>query len=157
MPDNVRFFPTSLADFYRELFVGLGMRTERLPGYAYKLCDFKPTYGAALPQRLAGYDFWGLCDLDLIWGKIRAFYTDDLLSEFDVLTSERCCMNGQCTLFRNAPAANNLFRMIPEVDRLLCDKNYRSVDELRLNEASLIAEKKGLIKTLRRRLNVHYK
>jgi hypothetical protein len=157
MPGNVKHFPTSFADFHAELSAGLGMSEKLPPRNAYKLCDFKPTYGAALPQRLEGYDFWGMCDLDLIWGQIRTFYTDRLLSEFDILTSERCCMNGQCTLFRNAPAANNIFRLIPEADLRLGNEIYCGMDEMLLDEASRTAEKKGIIRTLRRRLNVHQK
>ena len=37
----------------------------------YKLCDFRPAFGEIFADELAGYDFWGHSDLDLIFGQIR--------------------------------------------------------------------------------------
>ena len=33
----------------------------------YKLCDFKPAYGEIFADELKNYDFWGHCDIDLVW------------------------------------------------------------------------------------------
>ena len=49
----------------------------------YKLCDYKPTYGEAFEDYLNSYDFWGYCDMDLIWGNIRSFITDEVLEKND--------------------------------------------------------------------------
>ena len=46
----------------------------------YKLCDFRPSYGEIFKEQLVGYDYWGFCDIDLIWGDLRKFLTDDLLN-----------------------------------------------------------------------------
>jgi hypothetical protein len=48
---------------------------------AYKLCDYKPAYGEAFADYLGAYDFWGYCDVDLIWGDIRHFVTDEILEQ----------------------------------------------------------------------------
>ena len=61
----------------------------------YKLCDYKPCYGLAFADYLSGYDFWGHCDLDIIFGDIRAFLTSDILSKY-----ERIGMQGQCSLYK---------------------------------------------------------
>src|SRR5690242_7186554 len=37
----------------------------------YKLCDFRPAFGQVFRSELAGCDFWGHCDLDLVFGQIR--------------------------------------------------------------------------------------
>jgi hypothetical protein len=37
----------------------------------YKLCDFRPAFGEIFAEELAGFDFWGHSDLDLIFGQIR--------------------------------------------------------------------------------------
>src|SRR4028118_2154248 len=37
----------------------------------YKLCDFRPAFGEIFRDELAGYDFWGHCDLDVLFGRIR--------------------------------------------------------------------------------------
>lgn len=64
----------------------------------YKLCDFKPAYGEIFAAELQGYDFWGDCDIDLVWGDIRKFYTDEILSKY-----EKIGFNGHSMLFKNTP------------------------------------------------------
>ena len=46
----------------------------------YKLCDYKPVYGKIFYEMVKNYDFWGYCDIDLIWGNIRSFLTDEVLN-----------------------------------------------------------------------------
>ena len=50
---------------------------------AYKLCDYRPFYGMVLNEFVKNYDFWGYCDCDLIFGDIRKFATDEILSKCD--------------------------------------------------------------------------
>lgn len=70
----------------------------------YKLCDFKPAYGYIYEDYIKGYDFWGYCDTDVIFGQIRDFYTDNLLNKYDKLG-----FLGHCTLYRNNTNINRLF------------------------------------------------
>lgn len=66
-------------------------RAERLFGFhvslntPHKLCDYKPLFGLLFDEFTRGYDFWGYCDSDLIFGKIRNFITDQILSEHDYI------------------------------------------------------------------------
>lgn len=71
----------------------------------YKLCDFRPAWGYVFEDRLKGYDFWGNCDIDQVWGDVRAFITDDILDRYD-----RIHFLGHFTLYRNTPEMNGLFR-----------------------------------------------
>ncbi|MBE6817021.1 MAG: hypothetical protein E7520_04890 [Ruminococcaceae bacterium] len=75
----------------------------------YKICDFRPAYGQIFKSELEGYDFWGHCDIDLIWGNIRKFYTDEILNQY-----ERIGFNGHSTLYRNTPEVNARYRHISE-------------------------------------------
>lgn len=45
----------------------------------YKLCEYKQAYGYILKDYIKDYDFWGYGDLDLVYGDIRTFLTDDVL------------------------------------------------------------------------------
>src|SRR4030042_6359419 len=36
--------------------------------YSYKLCDFKPAYGLIFEDFLKGHEYWGYCDIDMIFG-----------------------------------------------------------------------------------------
>lgn len=47
----------------------------------YKLCEYKQTYGYVLQDYIKGYDYWGFGDMDLVYGDIRHFLTDEILSE----------------------------------------------------------------------------
>lgn len=46
----------------------------------YKLCEYKQAYGFILHNYIAKYDFWGFGDLDLVYGDIRTFFTDEVLT-----------------------------------------------------------------------------
>lgn len=70
-----------------------------------KLCDYKPTYGEIFKEELRGYDFWGHCDCDLIFGNIRHFITDALLEQYDKILSQ-----GHLILYRNTPEINAFYR-----------------------------------------------
>lgn len=72
---------------------------------AYKLCDYKIAYGEIFKKELEGYDFWGFCDIDIIWGDIRSFYTDELLAMYDKIGCQ-----GHATIFRNKPEINAIYR-----------------------------------------------
>lgn len=72
----------------------------------YKLCDYKPTYGAALAEDLREFEFWGYCDIDLIFGCLRNYLTDDILNNYD-----RIYNLGHFTLYRNNAKMNNLYKI----------------------------------------------
>ena len=88
----------------------------------YKLCDFKPAYGEIFAKELQGYEFWGDCDIDLVWGNIRKFYTDDILERY-----EKIGFNGHSMLFRNTPQVNARYRTT--IEGLLSYREAFSVDK----------------------------
>ena len=93
-------------------FVEFADRIRRLFKFAislespYKLCDYRPAYGAALREDLIKYDFWGYCDVDLIFGDLKIFITDDILDRND-----RIYNLGHFTLFRNIDRMNNFYKI----------------------------------------------
>lgn len=72
---------------------------------AYKLCDYRIAYGDIFSEYVKDYDFWGFCDIDLIWGNIRRFITDEVLSKYDKIGFQ-----GHSTLIRNTEYYNKLYR-----------------------------------------------
>lgn len=75
----------------------------------WRLSFFKPAYGEIFKKYLAGYDFWGYCDIDLIWGDIRSFITEDILEKY-----ERIGFQGHSTLFKNTEKVNSRYKtMVP--------------------------------------------
>jgi len=72
----------------------------------YKLCDYKPAYGEIFQEYISEYDYWGHCDVDLIWGNIRHFITEQLLSQkYDKLFNF-----GHCILYHNTKENNQTYR-----------------------------------------------
>ena len=48
----------------------------------YKLCDYRPLYGYIFKSYINEYDFWGYCDFDCIFGRIRGFLTDNIFENY---------------------------------------------------------------------------
>lgn len=72
----------------------------------WKLCEFRPAYGEIFAEDLVGYDFWGHCDMDLIWGDVRKFITEDILAKYDKIGFQ-----GHSTLYRNTLEVNGRYRI----------------------------------------------
>jgi hypothetical protein len=70
----------------------------------YKLCDFRPAFGEVFQEELAGYDFWGHSDLDVIFGRIR----DHLPPE--AFEADKILIQGNFALYRNTDEAARWFR-----------------------------------------------
>ncbi|MEN9306552.1 MAG: hypothetical protein RL173_484, partial [Fibrobacterota bacterium] len=62
----------------------------------YKLCDFRVFYDKIWHEFIHGYDFWGYCDSDLVFGDIRKFARESILER-----SEKFLGHGHLSLLRN--------------------------------------------------------
>ncbi|MCR4808812.1 MAG: hypothetical protein K5896_03015 [Prevotella sp.] len=75
----------------------------------YKICDFRPAFAYVLADYVKSYDFWGWGDLDVVYGDIRHFVTDDVLSHHKLISGW-----GHFTLYHNDDDTNTYF--MKEVD-----------------------------------------
>ncbi|MGL6199648.1 MAG: DUF6625 family protein [Lachnospiraceae bacterium] len=71
----------------------------------YKLCDFRPAYGVLFEDYIKGYEFWGYCDLDLLFGDIGTFITEDILDRY-----EKILEHGHLTCYKNTIEINTIFK-----------------------------------------------
>ncbi len=101
LPANVRFKRLDLVSMRERFDAVAGFATSLVA--PYKLCDFKPLYWA-LADDLNEYDYWGFCDLDVIWGDLSS-QLPACWSHYDALLSE-----GHLRLFRNVAAMRELYR-----------------------------------------------
>ena len=108
-PSNLKIIPYSIEQFKLEAATVLGFDIAVDSGY--KLCDFKPAYGYIFADYVKEYDFWGYCDIDVIFGNIRSFMTDELLHEYDIISTRHDYLTGCCALFRNQPYFRELFKL----------------------------------------------
>lgn len=84
----------------------------------YRLCDYKVSYGEVFSKELAEYDYWGHCDMDLIFGNIRNFITEEILD-----TYEKIGFLGHSTIYLNNEFVNIRYRHVLE-GRDLCREFY---------------------------------
>jgi hypothetical protein len=127
MPDNVVYLNISIDDFNilvkEKTLLPKGIRTP------YKLCDFKPLYGTIFQDYLEGYDFWGHIDLDVIWGDIRSFITEDMLSSHDIISAYKYYVSGHFALYRNNEYINDLYKKYPDYLKIFSSDEYKNFDE----------------------------
>lgn len=108
LPPNVKLIHYTIDEFKADATKALEF--EVVVGHGYKLCDFKPAYGYIFPDLIKGYDFWGHCDIDIIFGNIHTFMTDDVLNQYDVISARHDYLTGSFALYRNGLFNNALFK-----------------------------------------------
>lgn len=127
LPANVRLI-------YRTLEEIKALASEKL-GFAvcinhgYKMCDFKPAYGMIFSEWLGDYDFWGHTDIDIIFGDIRQFMTEDILNEYDVISVRPDWITGCFLLYRNAEWVNKLFTHSKDYKKVFTSPAHYCFDE----------------------------
>lgn len=127
LPDNVAITPLTLNDFNR--LASEKLKIDISVSHPYKLCDFKPAYGIIFSDYLKGYDFWGLCDLDIVLGRIREFITKDLLLQYDVISTRHDYITGWFLLFRNVEEVNTLFMKSNDYIKVFTSSAHYCFDE----------------------------
>jgi hypothetical protein len=123
LPDNVKLIHTTLAEISTIATQKLGFTVNIR--YGYKLCDFKPAYGLIFYELLKGYDFWGHCDIDIIFGNIREFMTKELLENYDIISVRPDWLTGCFLLYKNNTRINTLFKHSKDYKKVFeSDKHY---------------------------------
>ena len=138
VPANVVLRPLQLHEFNRRASEVLRTTIDVRPSYLRKLGDLKPTYGLVFEEDLRPFDFWAYSELDIVWGDIRQFLTDDLLWAHDVVSARHYKLCGHCTVFRNDARINRTFEIVPDAVRSMADPGY-----LRLDESQFTSELRG--------------
>ena len=96
----------------------------------YKICDLRPAFGIIFSNYLTTYDFWGYADIDLIYGQVDKFITQELLQKYDVISACKEYLCGHFSLYRNNDLVNNLFRNGQEYIKIFQDtKHHYTFDE----------------------------
>lgn len=126
-PENVTFISFTLEEFNKVASDKLGMKIEI--GHAYKLCDFKPAYGVIFSDYLKDFEFWGITDIDIVFGRIREFMTEELITEYEVISVRNDYPTGSFMLFKNEENINNLFRKSKDYITVFTSEKHYCFDE----------------------------
>lgn len=130
-PENIKFIHTSLSELNEKINEIVEVT---VPLTTRKFCDLKPAYGAIFSEHIEQYDFWGFCDMDIIWGDIRKFITNEILESFDIISSRKGAISGHFNLFRNNSSLNNLYKDVPNYKQLFEESKLRRFDEIVLTD-----------------------
>lgn len=80
-PENVKIYYISFEKFKEYIQNRIPFKIEL--ENSYKLCDYRPLYGYIFKSYVDKYDFWGYCDFDCIFGRIRTFLVDDIFNKYN--------------------------------------------------------------------------
>lgn len=106
-PPNVRFIEVSYEEYCGRVSRSLGIRFS--PENAYKLCDIKPALGYIHAAELEGFDFWAFGDIDLLYGDLRAYFTEERLARKDLFSTHARRVSGHLCLLRNTEEMRAVF------------------------------------------------
>lgn len=125
-PINAQFKSITLKDFNDNVNKELNLN---IPLSARKICDLRIAFAQIFRREILDYDFWGYCDVDIIWGDIRKFITNEKLQNFEIISSRKENTSGHFTVFKNINKVNSFYCKIPNYNNLLEHPLLQRLDE----------------------------
>jgi hypothetical protein len=131
-PENVIFIESSMNELSSRATKKLGFDIPLTR--PYKVNDLRPAFGQIYDDYLDGYDFWGHCDIDMIWGNIENFIDRTILENHDVIAARKNNICGHFTLYRNNPTINSLYLEHPLYKKAFISNTSYYFDEVGMTE-----------------------
>ncbi len=116
---NIKFINADINDFNRLASERLKLSVNIM--HPYKICDLKPFFGIIFYDYIKEYDFWGYCDLDMIFGKITNTLKFNKIINYDLITSRKNIISGDFTLYKNNEYTRNLCKKIWNYKKIITD------------------------------------
>ena len=132
LPGNVRHIPMSSGEILERLRKGTGLGLGNISGH--KLCDFRPFFPMVFNDLLRDAEFWGYCDIDLMFGRLDQGFDQALLESVDAFSAHPNQFVGHLTFVRNLPEINRLAFEIPRWQELCLSPIAEHVDEERFSD-----------------------
>lgn len=115
------------------------MLSRQIINLPYILVEYKPAFGHIFADYLKGYSHWGYSDLDVVFGDLNRWITDDEWNDYDIVTygfgdQDKLYLRGQFTFHRNDAAyINQLWRGCKYLSEM--DVRYAHPDKLKFESA----------------------
>lgn len=125
IPSNVHFIIKTWKELIKEIETKFEFQI--CINSPYKLTDFKVAYGYIFESYIKQYDYWGYCDIDMIFGDLSKFVLPRLYQEY-----EKIYRLGHLTLMQNKKKINELFKKSGSAFSYLevfSNKQFYSFDE----------------------------
>lgn len=133
LPPNVQVIRMTKTDIVSRLEQATGLTLSHVSGH--KLCEFKPFYGLAFADILKPYEFWGYCDVDIMFGDLRRLLTDEFLDSIDIFSAQHDQFAGHFTIIRNIDLMNRAGFHINNWRELCLTSETNHLDEIEFCEA----------------------
>lgn len=142
--DNVCYKHMSFKEY--TYLVSERLNISFLPKTSYKLCDIKPALGFIHEEEVEQYDYWAFGDIDVIYGDIKSYLTDNMLSH-NLISFHKHRVSGHLCLIKNTDKMNKAFMRYKGWKVIFEDPEHRCFDEKHFN--SLFISHKNWPKWLR--------
>ena len=104
LPKNIRWITGSMPSFKDLAETKLGMSV--CLSSPYDCCDLKTVYGIIFEDYIQDYDYWGYCDMDMLFGDLTLFFNKYNLGLYDKFHNR-----GHLSLMRNTDENNNRYKL----------------------------------------------
>lgn len=115
-----------------------------------KICDYRPAFGSIFKDRLVGYDWWGWCDLDCVFGSFSNYLTEERLEEYDLITDHPSIVNGPFTVIKNSVKMRRLYQEHAQWENIFSSTEHVAFDEKGFTDVIKASDAKVLY------LNAHH-
>lgn len=143
--DNIKMVHCHFDEYKKIVSESLGIIFN--PDSAYKLCDIKPAYGFIHESEIQGYDFWGFGDIDVIYGNLQNYITEEML-KYNLISFHGHRVSGHLCLLKNTEEMRNAFKRHKGWEKIFSNKNHHAFDERQFNQ--IFIRHKNWPKKLRR-------
>lgn len=83
------------------------------------ITDYYVFSGVIFADYLKDVDFWGITNMDVVYGRLDHFVPDSLLTECELFTDDVNAINGVFSLWKNTDKVNHLFERIPNWQKVI--------------------------------------
>jgi len=129
-PTNVYFQQESLINFSKKIADIHKLKNYQLPN-AYKLCDWRPSYGLIFHEEIKNYDYWAYGDLDVLYGDMQSYILNKHELDVDFISFRYEYLSGSLTIIKNNIFNNNLFLKIKNYLPEARKASYQALDEIK--------------------------
>jgi hypothetical protein len=130
---NIYFHAMTFAEYVKKAEEKIGIPLN-IPN-AYKICDLRPMFGLMHHELIKNYDFFGWTDVDLVFGDIRSFYSNDLLANYEVFSTHSTRISGHLALIKNTAENRSKYLAIYKWHEALQNPRFVGIDEHGLTNA----------------------
>jgi hypothetical protein len=116
------------ADFQYRAQTTWGFPVDPQPG-TRKPCEYDPALGELYADYIEGYDFWGHCNLDAVYGRLDRWLSDEYLADCDIFGNDPGAICGPLSLYRNCSKVNGLYRRVEGWQEMFQSPCFHGFDE----------------------------